>query len=137
MFLKNISMNKPGKYQKLIKLARQLLNGVPSRQKHFSFLIIRNKVVSFGFNYSFKTHPLAKKYGHRFSSTHSELKALADFPFRTSKLSDCKLINIRIMANGSLGMSKPCNHCQVMLRDYGIKVIVYTDWRGKFQYLNL
>lgn len=104
-----------------------------SRFKHFSFILMRNKTLSVGYNLGFTTHPLAKKYGYRFSSIHSELKAIKNFPYSLDVLSKCKMVNIRIMKNKKLGMAKPCHICSKLLLDFELNEIWYTDEKGKFK----
>lgn len=119
-------------FEKCIKIAYKLIELPDAHNKHFSFIVIRNKILSVGWNLSFTTHPIANKYGYRFSSIHSELKSLREFPYPPSVLSKCVLINIRIMSDGTIGMSRPCVKCQKLLRDFGISKIYYTNRDGKF-----
>lgn len=86
----------------------------------------------FGYNDGFHTHPLAKKFGHRYSAIHSELAALKNFPHNIDYLDKCTLINLRINKSNQLCMSKPCIKCQAMLAVFGIKRIFYTDYFGNF-----
>jgi len=120
------------KLDKLVKLARTMLDLPTSRNRHFSFLLVRNKVLSVGYSLGYTTHPLAKKYGHRFNAIHSELSVIKNFPYPPSLLSKCKIVNIRIMRDGSLGMSRPCKHCQQLLHDLDITDIWYTNEQGEF-----
>lgn len=106
-----------------------------TKYKHFSFLTQRNKVVSIGYNLSFHTHPLAKKYGYRFSNIHSELDAIKKFPFSPSLLPKYTMVNIRIMGSSRLGLSKPCRKCQRLLKDFGITNIWYSTHNGNFEKL--
>ena len=121
------------KFQKLVNLSYKMLDLPDSRSKHFSFILIRNKILSSGFNLGFKTNPLSKKYGYRFNSIHSELKAIKNFPYPPSFLSKCKIVNVRIMANGELGMSKPCKKCQKLLSDFDISDVWYSNRNGEFE----
>ena len=97
------------------------------RCKHFSFLIEKNRIISIGYNQSYKTHPLSKKFGHRFSSIHSELHAISSF----GKTNGLILANVRLDLNGNLRESKPCQPCQKMLKYFNIQNVFYTidnDW---------
>lgn len=100
------------------------------KHRHISFIIYKNRIVSIGYSQARKTDPMAKRYGHRFSSIHSELHSIKKFPFRPSKLAKCMMVNIRIMANGSIGISKPCENCQKLLIDFGLKAVYYTNRKG-------
>ncbi len=120
----------------LIELARKnILPQITCRHKHVTFILYQNKIVSSGYAQAFKTDPIAKRYGYRFESIHSELHAIKRFPYRPSKLVDCQFVNIRFMANGSIGMAKPCLICQKLLVAFGVKKknIHYTNKDGKFQ----
>jgi len=121
------------KFPKLVKLSHKMLDLPDVRNKHFSFILMRNKILSVGYNLGFKTNPLAKKYGHRFSSTHAELMVIKNFPYPPSLLSKCKIVNIRIMTNGNLSMARPCKYCAKMLKDFDLTEIWYTNWQGKFE----
>ena len=120
-------------FPKLVKLSYGMLDLPDSKYKHFSFILSKNKILSVGYNLGFKTHPLAKKYGHRFSSIHAELKAFQNFPYSPSLLSKCKMVNIRIMANKTLGMARPCQYCSNLLKDFNLTEIWYTNRQGKFE----
>ena len=97
------------------------------KQKHFSFILKRNKLICVGWNDTWKTTPLAKRYGYRFNCTHSELAAIRNFPKPNRFLTECRMVNIRIRKDGSLGMAKPCPICQSLLKDFGIKEVWYSS----------
>ena len=121
------------KFPRLVKLSHQMLDLPDSKSKHFSFILIRNKILSVGYNLGYKSNPMAKRYGHRFNSTHAELAVIKNFPYSPSLLSKCKLVNIRIKANGQLSMAKPCKNCANLLRDFDLTDIWYTNWQGEFE----
>lgn len=121
-------------HKKLIDVAENLYHLPDGRQKHFSFLVERNNIVSVGWNQSFKTHPLAFKFGHRFYSTHSELHAIRNFPYHISELADYKFINLRLMGDHSIGIAKPCFCCQNMLEMFGIYNVYYSTSNGWMQW---
>jgi deoxycytidylate deaminase len=106
-----------------------------TKYKHFSFLIRRNKIVSVGYNLSFHTHPIAKKYKYRFSNIHSELAAIKNFPYSPSLLYKYTMVNVRIMGNGCIGLSKPCDKCQQLLLDFDIRKVLYSIHGGDFKKL--
>lgn len=119
-------------FSRLIKIARQLRK-VPTRgTQHFTFILRRGHIYSIGWNKCRKTHPLAKKYEHRFSCVHSELDALLNYLPHYNTLSKCVVVNIRILADGSIGMSRPCQPCRELLRDYGIQEVYYSLAGGNF-----
>lgn len=123
----------------LVRLARlqktcQTLKHLPvGRSKHFSFLARKKAIIAVGWNKSRTTHPLAKKYGHRFSCIHSELDVLLNFPYPLKELYRYDLINVRINSVDSLVMSFPCVWCRKMLSDFGINKVYYTNNNGQFE----
>lgn len=124
--------------QKLINKSRHLINIPNSRYKHFTFILSKNnKIVSIGINNIKKTHPLAKKYNHRFYSTHSEISALAKFPYPLKTLPLYNIINIRLNKKGELRLAKPCNHCQALLQAFGVKQIYYSTSNNTFEHILL
>ena len=121
--------------RKLIKISQLHYDLPSSRSKHFSFLLLRNKIISFGWNKSLKTHPLSKKYNYRFECIHAEFDAIRNCPYPPAILSRCRLVVLRIRSNGKLGLSKPCQHCQKVLRDFGVGAVVYSTNDGLFKEL--
>lgn len=107
-----------------------LLHLPSGRSKHFSFILDGYRVLSEGWNQTFKTHPLAAKFGHRFSAIHAELDAIRKFPMENSYLKFCTMVNVRIMADGTIGLSKPCVHCQKLLDAFGLHDIYYSTPEG-------
>lgn len=104
-----------------------------SSQLHFTYILSGSRIISWGHNKGNKTHPLAKKYGNRYSCIHSELDALLK---HRDTLRRCKVVNVRIKKDGSPGLSKPCPCCQKLLKDHGIKSVYYTTENG-FEVLEL
>src|SRR5690348_10342880 len=121
---------------KLIKLSFAMINIPNSRRaKHFSFILIRNKIVSMGWNMGFKTHPIAHKMGHRYDSIHSELHSINKFPYPTAILAKCKLFNVRVNKKGKVRLSKPCLKCQKLLSTFNFREVWYTLDGGEFKQL--
>jgi len=102
---------------------------------HFTFICRRSNIIAFGVNNTLKTHPLSKRFDHRFSSIHSELAAIVNFPYPVSELKRYDIINLRILANNDLAISKPCNSCSNMLQSFGITKVSYSTRHG-FQTLS-
>jgi pyrimidine deaminase RibD-like protein len=110
--------------QRCIKEARENITLAQFRCKHFSFLVRKSHIVSVGINHQYKTHPLAAKYGHRFSSIHSEIHALSNWKYGTE---DCVLLNIRLDKWGNLRYSEPCQYCKRFLDDIGLSYMFSTE----------
>lgn len=100
--------------------------------KHFSYIVRRNKILCIGYNNPNKTHPAARRFGHRFCCIHSELDAIVNFPGKIHELRKCKLINVRIARDMSIRMSKPCKFCTKMIITFGFKKVIYTSNKAKF-----
>jgi tRNA(Arg) A34 adenosine deaminase TadA len=113
------------------------LNHLPQgRHKHFTFITRRKKIISMGWNQSFKTHPLAAKFGHRFQSIHSELNAIQNFPYRVSELCKYDIINLRLSGN-NLTIAKPCQKCRNMLWYFGVRHVGYSTFFGQYEEIEL
>jgi deoxycytidylate deaminase len=110
---------------------------VPSNRKdsiffHVAVIFQRNKILSIGQN-SFKTHPIAKKFGHRNYATHAELSSII-----RHGLDDCSglsLAVLRIGRNNKLTMSKPCLCCQNVIKSVGLSKVYYTNKNGEWEKL--
>ena len=112
-----------------------MLDKPDSKYKHFSFIVDGQTIFSIGFNNTTKTHPLAQKYGHRFASTHSEINALAKFPYAIRLLRNYDMVNVRLNKNGVVRLAKPCIHCQQLLMAFNISNIYYSTNAGSFEIL--
>jgi deoxycytidylate deaminase len=117
---------------KLIDIARANILLPDSGKRHFSFIMDGKKIISFGWNRSWRTHPIAKRYGHRHDCQHSELHAILNFQYPIRELRWYDLVNIRLHKNGNVALSKPCNSCQEMLADFGVSNIFFSAQNGEF-----
>lgn len=107
--------------------------------KHLSFLVLRNNIVSVGFN-SRDIHPKVQKLnmynGYDDGSemgTHSEASAImVNYKRDISLLRHCTLVNTRISSTNSYGMSCPCKSCRQLINFVGIKRVIWTDSNGNF-----
>jgi deoxycytidylate deaminase len=122
----------PKLQKKLLSIVDRFKNLPRSKNKHFSFIIRRNKILSFGYNDGWKTSPQSQKNGYRFNSIHSELASLIKYRSDYSQLRKCKLINLRINRFGEIGMSRPCANCMKFITSLGINRIYYTNREGNF-----
>ena len=64
--------------------------------------------------------------GNTFAFLHAEMDALI-----AAKPGDT-LIVVRWMKDGSISMSRPCNHCQRFIAEAGIERVIYSGWNGNF-----
>jgi deoxycytidylate deaminase len=117
---------------KVIKKAIDIaysLNVHSGKSKHFSFIVRKNSIVSIGWNSLAKSHPLAFKYNYPYSKIHSELASIINFDGDLSK-NKYEMLNIRIGMDGRLKMSRPCKNCRVLLNDYGLNNVTYSNEIG-------
>lgn len=118
---------------KLINQARKLYSLPKEKGMHLTFIVKRNTIISMGRNQIFKTHPMAKKFGHYKQNIHSELDALLNFSLPLSELYRYTLYNIRIDRNGFINSSKPCKYCMKMLTFFGVNKLYWTKNNGKWE----
>lgn len=88
-----------------------------------SVIVRGNKVISIGFN-SCKTHTRST---HPFKGTHAELSAILK---AREDVRGCSIYIYRATKNGNLGLAKPCQWCQTMLKEAGITTWYYSDVGG-------
>lgn len=115
-----------------IDIARSLLDKPPSKNKHFSFIVKKNRIRSIGFNNTKKTSPLSYKYNPLWPYVHSEVSAVTKFDGKLSDLENCILINVRLDKQGKVMMSKPCKNCLQLVANFGFKKVFYTGRMGQF-----
>lgn len=96
-------------------------------------IIKKKKVIGIGYNQN-KTHPLQEKYNNSsldFDKPKAKLHAEIDALLKAGD--DAKGATLYIFRRGKdniYRMSKPCPACMKMIKDYGIKRIVYTIENG-------
>lgn len=118
--------------KRVLSITYQLREVPEGRNKHFSFIVHRNNIISVGWNNSWKTHPIAKQCGYRFGTMHSELAAIIKMRRKLNILPNCYLVNTRINSLNEIGLSKPCYHCTRWISTLGFKKILYTNQDGFF-----
>lgn len=99
--------------------------------RHFSFIIVRNKIVEYGVNRHRNLGEM-KSLGYKdFSNEHSEFAA-----WRKAKGlvmdNDFEIVNTRINRDLQLMHSKPCPCCQNFLSNLNCKGIYYSNEVGGF-----
>ena len=87
----------------------------------------KNKVMSVGFNNPYKTHP---RSNNRFKTIHAELDAILGLA--KEDLVGSTIYVYREHKDGSPANSKPCQYCQMLIKQAGIKKVCYTD-DGKYK----
>lgn len=88
-----------------------------------TILAKKRKVISMGVNRPYETHTRSKHY--RFSSIHAELDCLIGVPEKD--IQGATMYVFRLSRGGKPGISKPCQHCEKLLRLAGIRDVYYLD----------
>lgn len=118
---------------KYLKLAETMSNYSDYKRIHIGSCIIKKRcVISTGYN-KVKSHPIQNKYNNILSfkkskdCLHAEIDALikASIDARGATMYIFRRGNDNIYRN-----CKPCPACMKMIKDYGIKRIVYTIENG-------
>lgn len=118
---------------KLIKLSFDLIHIPNATNKHFSYLLDGNKIVSVGFNNSKKTNPLAAKHNYYNGNIHSELDVIKRYKGSVNDLRYMTMVNVRVNRLGKVQNSRPCQECEIFLQTFDIKKIFYTNSYGLFE----
>jgi hypothetical protein len=131
-------------FNRAVDIARALYNPEHKvRTFHVSVVFNKHRVVAIGVN-SHKTHPLNKKNpkigsdgtfnAKETGGQCSELSACIRLSKRTNiKAARCNMVNIRVMKDGALGNSKPCQSCQNLLKFFNFDKIYYSNEYGQFE----
>lgn len=89
--------------------------------------VVFNKkhILGSGYNDHIRTHP---KSPHPYKTIHAEFAAVIDSLSNNwpSRVSGSSLYVVRLKADNSLGMAKPCKYCQFMLSQVGIRKIYWS-----------
>lgn len=112
----------------LVNKLKRLRNQSDHHQHKLSaVLMYKGRPLSFGFN-SLKTDPKIQKYS-KVKAMHAEMSAV----FRVKNkemLKDCTIVVYREDRHGNPVLARPCSVCETMLKDYGIKHIMYSSKEG-------
>ena len=99
-------------------------------------LIYKPRIASSSCN-SQRTHPLQQKLNkERFeeetpAKLHAEVSCLLPLlGNKDIKWRDCELYVYREYKKGGLAMSRPCQSCQKLIKDLGIRIVHYTTDNG-------
>lgn len=113
---------------KIIEISTSLFYKVNGRQKHFAFIVRRNKIMSIGYNDTHKTHPLCFRYGYIRPYIHAEISALLDLQKSNyDEYHKSIFITLRLGKNYCLRYAKPCKYCSTVLQLFPFKSVYYSD----------
>lgn len=123
-------------YQIAEKLFNLALDVVPvANAKIVSAVVYKNRIYGLGHN-SYKTHPKAKEFHNQLNKEclHAEMMACfyARYNLGEENLKKATIYVVRAKKDGSLGLAKPCQACDSMIRDLGIKKIIYSKDNENF-----
>lgn len=104
-------------------LAKNIAKKSSHKRYHYGCILFKkNKILSFGYNL-LKTHP---KSPHPFKHIHAEFHCLLGVPDNDIKDSSIYIYMERI-GTETKGISKPCKDCEKMLRNAGVRKVIYFD----------
>jgi tRNA(Arg) A34 adenosine deaminase TadA len=97
-----------------------------NRCSHAAILTVNNKTFV-GFNQR-KSHPLQKKFGDNEKAIylHAEIDAIRKGYRTEGNISGAKLYVARTKADGSIGMSSPCEACTEACYYFGVDEVFFT-----------
>lgn len=113
----------PKHFNTAYKIALQNKNKTKSR--HACILVKGGSVISTATNCSKRTRLVDYYYKEEHYGLHAEARCVAKVR-RKIDLNGSKAFVIRLDKNGNITTSKPCNNCQKLLYNYGIKKVFYT-----------
>ena len=126
--------------KKALKLAISLFNpNLDKEQHHFSFLFDKNKLISVGFN-DYNLSAKALKFAELFNVEqkknypylHSEIHSISRVWGKVYIDKRIRLVNVRIIRSGQIGLAKPCPDCAQVLNALGLTKIWWTKFGGDF-----
>ena len=112
------------KYQ---RFATNELNKISDQRWKVIALLASKKPIAIASNDLEKTHPLAHKFNPNRRS-HAEIRCLRKAP--KSKTANSVMYIWRYGKNGELALSKPCEMCMAILRNFEVKKVIYSTSSG-------
>ena len=111
--------------QKFINLAQKLCKLSEHSYKMAAIVTKGSRILSFGIN-KYRTHPkqinpFTKERG---VSVHAELAAIIGVS--EENLRGSSVYIARRLVNGEAALAKPCTCCIAILREAGVKKVIYT-----------
>lgn len=106
---------------KYFQLAQKLSRKSCYHHRVGAVVVKKNKILGIGFNKPYKTHPRST---NAYKTIHAELDAILE-----SSKEDLIGADIYIFREGSGNtprLAKPCTHCDLLLKEVGIKNVFYS-----------
>ena len=117
--------------KKAIQIAKNLCPvNREMRSSHIAFLIKSNTIEKIGINKR-RTHPEISK--HPYHEGHVGIHAELDCVLKAGKedLIDYKMLVLRIDRNDKLNMSKPCPGCLILIDQFNVGEVWYSNKNGQ------
>lgn len=106
-------------------LALNIANNSQCRYKHGALITRGGNILSTGINVIAHKKGITLRYGRHCITIHAEIKAVLNC--RADNVQGTILYSARIGKNGKACISKPCEICAAILKEYGIYQVVYFD----------
>lgn len=112
------------KHRSLLSRASVIASTSEQNFKHGAILTKGGSVISVGINRRRTNPALLDQEDYRLSSVHAEVAAIKGS--HGADLKGAVIYVARVNNAGEQMMSKPCEECQKVLRDVGVKKVFYT-----------
>jgi len=111
------------RYERFAKIALDLAHEHDADVTHqlCALVVRRNHILAVGYNLP-KTHPISKDT--TMQQLHAEMSAV--LRCTPEELKGADIIVARCRPSGKPGLAKPCEICEGMLKDKGIRKVFYT-----------
>ena len=113
-----------------VRFAERAISAHPEDEKFklAAVIIQKNRRISVGINYQFKTHPSCREFDPH-KTVHAEINAIIR-TVNKSQLKGATVVVYRQDNHGNPAMARPCHMCEKFLRKYGIVKMIYTNAKG-------
>ena len=113
-----------------LQVARNNIHKCAETNKHFSFIIQNNIILSYGVN---KRGTIHKKFGYKwYSNIHSEVSAYLKAKKRIDTSKPWSIINIRLNNQLETMNSAPCTCCRQFISVLGCNRVIYGTDNNSF-----
>jgi len=113
-------------HPRLIALAVKCATAAQCNIRLGAVVARKNIPISFGWNKPFKTHPRSRS---RFQSIHAELDAILGATIEQTN--GATLYVVRLLRNGRLAHSRPCEDCMRLIHQAQIRTVVFVNDKGE------
>lgn len=121
----------------LVKIATKYFH-LPTvkKSKHFSFILLRGKLYTWGWNQRLQLDDVNNHQYTRHSEAHAIDRLNAELRNRRdTSFSKFTIVNVRINRLGTITESYPCYSCLKLITTLGFKHVYCTNREGNFIHL--